>query len=106
MHSLNNLILNCKHNSLLLFSRKVLIRLFYDAMNYSLWGSSVHGILQARMLEWVAISFSRGSSRPRDRTHVSCDSYIGRWVLNRWATREAQIQQYYMLQHNIHIMYL
>ena len=34
-------------------------------------GSSVHGILQARMLEWVAISFSRGSSQPRDRTQVS-----------------------------------
>ena len=35
-------------------------------------GSSVHGILQARILEWVAISFSRGSSRPRDWTWVSC----------------------------------
>ena len=34
-------------------------------------GSSIHGILQARILEWVAISFSRGSSRPRDRTWVS-----------------------------------
>ena len=33
---------------------------------------SVHGILQARILEWVAIPFSRGSSQPRDRTHVSC----------------------------------
>ena len=35
-------------------------------------GSSVHGILQARILEWVAIPFSRGSSRPRDQTQVSC----------------------------------
>ena len=35
-------------------------------------GTSVHGILQERVLEWVAISFSRGSSRPRDRTWVSC----------------------------------
>ena len=35
-------------------------------------GTSVHGILQERILEWVAISFSRGSSRPRDRTWVSC----------------------------------
>ena len=35
-------------------------------------GSSLHGILQARVLEWVAISFSRGSSRPRDQTQVSC----------------------------------
>ena len=38
----------------------------YDSMDYSLPGSSVHGILQARTLEWVAIPFSRGSSRPRD----------------------------------------
>ena len=42
-----------------------------DPMNCSLPGSSVHGIFQARILEWVAISFSRGSSRPRDRTQVS-----------------------------------
>ena len=35
-------------------------------------GSSIHGIFQARVLEWAAISFSRGSSRPRDRTSVSC----------------------------------
>ena len=43
-------------------------------------GSSVHGILQARILEWVAISFSRGSSWPRDWTHVSCVSCANRWV--------------------------
>ena len=43
-----------------------------DPMEYSPPGSSVHGIFQARMLEWVAISFSRGSSQPRDRTQVSC----------------------------------
>ena len=41
-------------------------------MDSSLPGSSVHGILQARILEWVAIPFSRGSSQPRDRTQVSC----------------------------------
>ena len=41
-------------------------------------GSSVHGILQARTLEWVSIPFSRGSSWPRDQTGVSC---IGRWIL-------------------------
>ena len=35
-------------------------------------GSSVHGIFQARILEWSAISYSRGSSLPRDRTHLSC----------------------------------
>ena len=42
-----------------------------DPMDYSLSGSSVHGIFQARVLEWIAISFSRGSSRPRNRTRVS-----------------------------------
>ncbi|XDA82486.1 hypothetical protein R6Z07F_012401 [Ovis aries] len=41
-------------------------------MNCSPSGSSVHGILQARILEWVAVPFSRGSSRPMDRTWVSC----------------------------------
>ena len=44
-------------------------------------GSSVHGILQARMLEWIIISTSRGSSQPRDQTCVSYVSYIGRRVL-------------------------
>ena len=43
-----------------------------DPMDCSLSGSSVHGIFQARVLEWIAISFSRGSSRPRNRTRVSC----------------------------------
>ena len=43
-----------------------------DPMDCSLPGSSVHGIFQARVLEWVAISFSRGSSQPRDQTQVSC----------------------------------
>ena len=42
-----------------------------DPMGYSLPGSSVHGILQARTLEWVAMPFSRVSSQPRDRTQVS-----------------------------------
>ena len=44
-------------------------------------GSSVRGILQARILEWVAIPFSRGSSWPRSLTHVSCVSCIGRRML-------------------------
>jgi len=43
-----------------------------DPMDYSPPGSSVHGILQIRILEWVAIAFSRGSSQPRDQTWVSC----------------------------------
>ena len=55
-----------------------------DPMDCSLPGASVHGISQARILEWVAVSFSRGSSRPRDRT---CISFIGKWILYRWATK-------------------
>ena len=43
-----------------------------DPMDCSLQGSSGHGIVQATVLEWVAISVSRESSRPRDRTRVSC----------------------------------
>ena len=56
-------------------------------MDCSLPGSSLHGILQARVLECVAISFSRGSSQPRDRTLVS---HIPGRRFNLWATREAQ----------------
>ena len=52
-----------------------------DPMDCSPPGSSVHGILQVRILEWVAISPSRGSSWARDRTWVSDVSCIGRWVL-------------------------
>ena len=50
-------------------------------MDHSQPASSVHGILQARILEWVAISSSRGSSRPRDQIRVCCVSCIGRWVV-------------------------
>ena len=53
-------------------------------------GSSVHGILQARILEWVAISSSRGSSQPRDQTRVSCASCIGRQILCHCATWEVK----------------
>ena len=56
------------------------IQLFCNPMVCSLPGSSVHGIFWARMLQ-VAISSSRGSSRPRDRTLVSCVSCIGRQIL-------------------------
>ena len=52
-------------------------------------GSPVHGIFPARILEWTAISSSRGSSWPRDWTHISCISCIGRWILYRWATWES-----------------
>ena len=53
----------------------------------SLPGLSVHGVLQARILEWIAIPFSRGSSQPRDRTQVSC---IAGRVFTLSAPREAQ----------------
>ena len=57
------------------------------SMPGSLLGSSVHGISQARILEWVVTSVSRGSSQPRDQTGVSC---IGRWILYQGATSKAQ----------------
>ena len=58
-----------------------------DPMDCSLPDSSIYGIFQARVLEWVAISFSRASSQPRDRTRVSC---IADRCFNLWATREAK----------------
>ena len=58
-----------------------------DPVDCSPPGSSIHGILQARILEWVAISSSRGSSRPRDWTWVS---FIAGRFFTIWATREAQ----------------
>ena len=53
----------------------------HDPMDCSLPSSSIHGIFQERILEWVAISFSRGSSQPKDQTHISCISCFGRWIL-------------------------
>ena len=58
-----------------------------NPMDCSLPGSSVHQVSQARILEWVAIPFSRGSSQPRDRTGVSC---IAGGFFTVWATREVQ----------------
>ena len=54
-------------------------------------GSSVHGILPATILEWVAIPFSRRSSQSRDQICVSCVSCTGSWVLYHWATWEAPV---------------
>ena len=62
------------------------VQLFCDSMDWSPSGSSVHGFSQARILEWVVISFSKGSSWPRGWTHVSC---IDQQVFYRWTTREA-----------------
>ena len=66
-----------------------------DLMDCSPPGSSVYGILQARILEWVAISFSRGSSQPRDWTQVSC---IAGRCFNLWATREAHVKHSMVLK--------
>ena len=60
-------------------------------LGYSLPGSSVHGIFQARVLEWVAISFSRRSSQLRDWTWVSC---IAGWFFTVWVTREVTSNEY------------
>jgi len=58
----------------------------WNPMDCSLPGSSVLGILQAKILKWVAMLSSRVYSQPRDWT---CISYIGRWVLYHWVIREA-----------------
>ena len=52
---------------------------------------TVHGILQARILEWVALPFSRGSSQPKDQAQVS---YIADGFFTSWATREAYVSKY------------
>ena len=68
-----------------------------DPMDCSPPGSLVHGIFQAWILEWVAIPFSRGSSRPRDRTQVS---HIVSKRFTVWATREAPVKQLYLKSGN------
>ena len=57
------------------------------SMDKGAWWATVHGILQDRILEWVALPFSRGSPQPRDQTQVSC--FAGGFFTS-WATREAQ----------------
>ena len=71
-------------------------------------GSSVHGILQARTLEWVAMPSSRGSSPLRDQTHVSFISCIGRWVLYpQFHLGSTNIPHYtFTVLYKSHIMYL
>ena len=64
-----------------------------DPMYCNPLGCSIHGILQARILEWVAIPFSRGSSLPRDQTQVSC--ITGRFF-TIWASREDPLSAYYV----------
>ena len=66
-----------------------------DPIDYSLPISSVHGILQARILKWVAIPFSRGSSWPRDWSRVYC---IARRFFIVWVTRKWKKNRYLMLR--------
>ena len=61
---------------------------FCNLMDGNPSGSSVHETSQARILEWVAISFSRRFHWPRNWTHIS---YIGRWILYHWVTREVRL---------------
>ena len=70
----------------------------YDPMDCSLQGSSVHGIFQVRILEWVTIFFSRRSSQPRDQTQVS--RVVGR-LFTTGATREVRLTEivYYSLSY-------
>ena len=63
-------------------------------MDCSLPGSSIHGIFQARILDWVAISFSRGSSRPWNQIEVS---WIAGEFFTNWATEEALMALYYLI---------
>ena len=62
-----------------------------DSMDCSPPRSSVHGIVQARILGWVAISSSRGSSQTRDQTHVFYVSYTAGRIFTHWAIREAPV---------------
>ena len=66
----------------------------FDPMDCSLPSSSVHGILQARILEWAAIPLSRGSSWPRDRTQISC---IAGSFSTIWATRKPKKTSYFLM---------
>ena len=69
-------------------------------------GSSVHGILQARILEWAAMPFSRESSQPRDQTHISYVSCIGSQVLYHQCHLGSLKQQILKEYENILLVYL
>ena len=69
-----------------------------NPMDCILPGSSLHGILQARILEWVSISFSRGPSQPRDWTCISC---IGRQILCHWSHLGSMTNHKYLLNKQI-----
>ena len=88
----------------------------YDPVDCNLQGSSIHGIFQARILEWVAISFSRGSFQPRDWTRVSCiagrrftiwATKVAEWRKTRWRKpneeNHTQKAMYYMISFQLSI---
>ena len=94
----------CTHTYICIHTHGVLVSkscpTLCDAMDCSPVGSSVHGILQERILEWVSISFSKGSSQPRNWTQVSC--IAGRFFTN-WAMREACIHTHTHTHTHIYI---
>ena len=69
-----------------------------SVVSYSLPPHGLHGLLQARILKWVALPFSRRSPQPRDPTQVS---HIGGGVFTSWATREAQRVSVYCFKKHI-----
>ena len=74
----------CSSNACIRAKLLQLCLTLWDPLDCSLPGTFVHGVLQARVLEWFTLPFSRGSSHPRDRTHISYISCIDRRVLYHW----------------------
>ena len=64
-----------------------LCQIFFNLMEFIPPGSSVHGIFQARILEQVVMSYSRGSSQPSNLTHISCISCMGRQIVYHRVTQ-------------------
>ena len=84
------------HMLYILNAQKKICNLYFH-INLSDVGFSVHGIFQARILEWVAIFYSMGSAWPRDQPQISCISCTGRQILYHRATWEALEDQYLSL---------
>ena len=81
-HALSSIVLEFQDVHLCPHAKSLQSRpIMCDPMDCSPPGSSVHVILHARILEWVTVPSSRGSSWPRNLTHLSSNSCIGRWVL-------------------------
>ena len=91
----SDLILSCMWEEILSLCLCIhicrMLMLIQSCPTLCLPGSSIHGILQARILEWVSMSSTRVSSRPRKQTSVSWVSCVGRWILYHWAIREAHV---------------